>query len=335
MAGARPAGGVVKRALVVLLCAGLAVWSACSREEPVSEPGSPARPAGPASAASTTACATDRFPTSRGELVLTPLGRASLLLGWDGKAIYVDPTSAMIADAALPRADVVLITEARSDHLDAVALERLGRPGVVVVGPPEVAGQVHVDVVLREGDSAPLLGAVATAVPLYSVARGPAAGLRYHDRGRGQGYVLELGGLRVYVSGDTECTPEVKALERIDVALVAVRDPIAMTPDEAAACLAAMRPRVALPYHDWRVDLAPLARALEGGGVELRVRDFYPQGDVLRTEAMAYCARGEWGICRDRLDAARTLDPQGEQEARVVGARARIRDWQRPFPAWW
>jgi L-ascorbate metabolism protein UlaG (beta-lactamase superfamily) len=325
----------MKRDLLALVVFAAVVGSWWSRERPKSDPATAEHPAGPASAASTTDLATDRFPTAKGDLVVSPLEHASILFGWDGKALYVDPSSLAVADEKLPQADIVLVTEAQYDHLDAVAVERLTRAGTVVVGPPSVAEKVHVDVVVRDGDTRTVHGIVVTAVPLYSVERGPAPGRLYHARGRGEGYVLDFGGTRVYVSGDSECTPEMQALERIDVAFVAVKPPVAMTPGEAARCIDAFRPGVVLPYHDWRVDLSDLERDLRPRGVDLRERDFYPRAAQWRKEATRFCGEGHFGICRDVLDKAKTLDPAGEADQEVVHLREQVRAWQSPFPPWW
>jgi L-ascorbate metabolism protein UlaG (beta-lactamase superfamily) len=325
----------VKRVLGAVVLLALVAWSALTHEPLVGQPGTPSWPAGPGSAASTTTRATDRFSTARGDLVVTPLEHASVLLGWDGKAIYVDPTTPPIDDVTLPKADVIFVTEARFDHLDAVALQRVSRPGTIVVGGTAVGERARVDAVMSDGETREILGIVATAVPLYSVERGPGPGLRYHDRGLGHGYVLDFAGTRVYFSGDTECTPETMALERIDVAFVAVSGPTSMSPGEAARCIEAMRPHVVFPYHDRRMDLSGLERALVGQGIEVREREFYPRPETFRTQAFESCAHGRWGVCRDQLDLARTLDPMGETDPRVVHARAQVRAWQSPFPPWW
>jgi L-ascorbate metabolism protein UlaG (beta-lactamase superfamily) len=334
---AAPPQGVttVKRALFVIVCVALVAWSVFSREQPVSDRDTPQIPGAPGSAAATTVHATDRFPTAKGELVVSPLEHASVLLGWDGKAVYVDPTSSAVDDEKLPQADVIFVTEDRFDHLDAIAVERLWRPGTIVVGPRAVAEKIHVDIAMQNGDTREVLGIVATAVPMYSVERGPGPDLLYHDRGRGNGYVLDFAGTRVYLSGDTECTPEMKELRHIDVAFVSLSAPTAMTPEEAVQCIAAFEPRVVFPYRDRRVDLSALESALPARGVEVRVRNFYPRPEYWRVDALEFCAAGHFGVCRDHLDMAKALDPQGETEPRVVHAREQVRAWQSPFPAWW
>jgi L-ascorbate metabolism protein UlaG (beta-lactamase superfamily) len=335
MAAAPQGDPTVKRALFLIVCVALVAWSALSREQPVSDRDTPPIPAAPGSAATTTALATDRFATAKGDLVVSPLEHASVLLGWDGKAVYVDPTSQAVASESLPKADVIFVTEDRFDHLDAIAVERLSRPGTIVVGPRSVAEKIHVDIPLQNGDAREVLGIVATAVPMYSLERGPGPGLLYHDRGRGNGYVLDFAGARVYLSGDTECTPEMKALQHIDAAFVSLSAPTAMTPEEAVQCIEAFEPRVVFPYRDRHVDLSALEKALPARGVEVRVRNFYPRAENWRVDALGFCAAGHFGVCRDHLDMAKALDPEGEADPRVVHAREEVRAWQSPFPAWW
>lgn len=245
---------------------------ACSRETPGSNPSAVPVPAAPASAAFVSRHSTDRFGTDRGELVVTMLDRASVLLGWDGKAIYVDPTSEAIADASLPKADVVLVTHDHYDACDAVAVSRLEKAGSIVVGPPSVTRKTRVDVVMSNGDARDVAGMGVVAVPMYNVRRGPGPRLLYHPPGRGNGYVLDLAGTHVYFSGDSECTPEMKALQHVDIAFVSVGLPSTMPSEEAAECLEAMHPRVAFPYHQPRAS-PELVAALEGSGIDVRERE--------------------------------------------------------------
>jgi L-ascorbate metabolism protein UlaG (beta-lactamase superfamily) len=288
--------------------------------------------ASPASVA-TSDRATDHFPTSSGDLAIAPLEHATLLFVWRGLAIYVDPTSPTVDDASLPPADLVLVTCAHYDHLDPLALSHVRKPGTVVVGSPGAAARAPVDVVMHEGETRPVLpGLEVTAVPLYGVARGPGPGARYHERGQAVGYVLDLGGTRVYVSGDTECTPEVRALPDLDVAFVSLNVPYAMTPAEATACVAAMRPKVVFPYAYRHAVPPTLDRAALGPGIELRRRQLYPRGEAYRARAYVAFTRGQWGYADDLLDEAKRVDPAGDDDWRVQWTRQWLREDERPWP---
>jgi L-ascorbate metabolism protein UlaG (beta-lactamase superfamily) len=276
---------------------------------------------------------TDHFPTSSGDLAIAPLEHATLLFIWRGLAIYVDPTSPTVDDASLPRADVVLVTDPHYDHLDPLALSHVRKPETIVVGPPGVAARAPVDVVMREGETRTILpGLEVTAAPLYSLARGPGPGLRYHERGQAVGYGLDLGGTRVYVSGDTECTPEVRALAGVDVAFVSLNVPYAMTAAEATACVADFRPKVVFPYAYRHAVPATLDRAALGPGIEVRQRQLYPRGEAYRARAYVAFTRGQWGYADDLLDEAKRVDPAGDADWRVQRTRQWLLEDERPWP---
>jgi L-ascorbate metabolism protein UlaG (beta-lactamase superfamily) len=275
---------------------------------------------------------TDRFATPRGTLSVLPIEHASLVLGWNGKAIYVDPSGRNISDASLPEADAVLITDLHYDHLDPIYVARLHRPESVTVGPEVVAARAPMDVVLHNGDTRTVLGVEVTAVPSYNVTRGPVEGVRYHEKGRDNGYVLDFGGFRAYVSGDTDCTPEIEALEHIDVAFISMNVPYAMTPAEASACVGAFHPSVVIPYAYRHADLSTLDRSRMGPGVELRLRNFYLPIDQLRERAYKVFVAGMWGWADDLLDLAKLRDPKGDSDWRVQMTRRWLREYERPWP---
>jgi L-ascorbate metabolism protein UlaG (beta-lactamase superfamily) len=139
-----------------------------------------------------------------------------------------------------------------------------------------VAKTVSEATVINNGESKILEGIKVEAIPMYNLVRGPSAGKLYHDKGRGNGYILTIGGKRVYISGDTECTPEMKALKNIDVAFVCMNLPYTMPPEEAAECVRAFRPKIVYPYHYRNSDLNVLAKALKSErGIEVRMRNWY------------------------------------------------------------
>jgi L-ascorbate metabolism protein UlaG (beta-lactamase superfamily) len=218
--------------------------------------------------------ATDHFATASGPLDVTPLNHASVLFAWAGKAIYVDPTMVALAAGGLPKADVIFVTDIHPDHLDFSALERLRQDGTRVVGPPAVAEKTHVDVVMKNGDASDVEGISVEAIPMYNLTRGPLPGKLFHDKGRGNGYVLGFGGSRVYLSGDTECTSEMRELQRIDVAFVCMNLPFTMPPAEAIPCIEAFHPKVLFPYHYRGSDLSEL-HVLADQGIDVRLRAWY------------------------------------------------------------
>ena len=218
------------------------------------------------------AAATDEFSTSAGMLRLTPIQHASLMIQAGSKVLYVDPAQG--AYEGRPQADYILITDIHSDHMVPALVAKLKKPGTVILGPRAVAAQVPGTTVISNGETKIIGAFQVEAIPMYNLK--PAAnGQIYHERGRGNGYILTYGGKRFYFSGDTEGTPEMKALRNIDVAFVCMNLPYTMTPQDAAEAVRAFHPAIVYPYHYRGQDPAVFARALEGTGIEVRLRDWY------------------------------------------------------------
>lgn len=218
----------------------------------------------------------DRVPAEGGDIEIQPIQHGSLRLSFGGEHIYIDPWSSGPLPSE-PKADLILITDIHGDHLDPAGVERVRDEDTVIVGPPAVAEQLPGTLSLRNGEKQQFGVARVEAVPMYNIARDPSEGELRHPPGRGNGYVLTLGGRRVYVSGDTACTPEMKALSNIDVAFVCMNMPYTMPPEEAAECVASFKPKVVYPYHFRGSDLSVFEQRLAGvSGVEVRRRRWYP-----------------------------------------------------------
>jgi len=144
-----------------------------------------------------------------------------------------------------------------------------------VIAPEAVAKTVTQAKVLRNGESTTWEAWKIEAVPMYNLTRGPSEGKFYHDKGRGNGYVLTYGGMRFYIAGDTEGTPEMRALKNIDVAFIPMNLPFTMTPEEAADAVRAFHPKIVYPYHYRGSNIKDFAKALAGSGVDVRLRDWY------------------------------------------------------------
>jgi L-ascorbate metabolism protein UlaG (beta-lactamase superfamily) len=214
------------------------------------------------------------FSTNAGALKITPINHASLMIEGGGKVIYVDPTSAGSYEG-LPSADLILLTDIHGDHMDTKILPKLQKGGTVIYAPAAVAKTVTSAVVTNNGESKTAGAWTVEAIPMYNIKRGPAEGKLYHDKGRGNGYVLTYGGKRIYISGDTEGIPEMRALKNIDIAFVCMNLPYTMPPEEAADAVRAFHPKVVYPYHYRGSDLKTFEKALEGSGVQVKLVDWY------------------------------------------------------------
>jgi L-ascorbate metabolism protein UlaG (beta-lactamase superfamily) len=222
------------------------------------------------------AAAPQTFPTSAGSVKITPLYHASTLIEAGGKVIYLDPSEPAKFDG-LPKADLILITDIHPDHMNPASIAQLSKPGTEILAAPAVVKTVTTAKPIANGETRTRGDWSIEAVPAYNLTRGPAPGKLFHDKGRGNGYVLTYGGKRFYFSGDTEGVPEMRALKNIDVAFVCMNLPYTMPPDEAAAAVRAFRPKVVIPYHYRGSDLSIFQKGLEGSGVEVRLLDWYPK----------------------------------------------------------
>ncbi len=194
----------------------------------------------------------DHIPTAKGgDLVIHPINHATFAMAWNGTTIYVDPIGGAAAFAGMPSANLVLITDIHGDHLSADTLAAVTGPDTAIVAPQAVAMQLPDDLrakttVLANGESKSVKGISLEAIPMYNTTKDR---LQYHTKGRGNGYVAAVGGKRIYISGDTEDIPEMRALKNIDVAFVCFNLPYTMTEEQAASAVREFAPKIVYPYH--------------------------------------------------------------------------------------
>jgi len=216
----------------------------------------------------------EEFKTTAGVVKITPIRHASMMIEAGGKVIHVDPWSQGSYDGLSP-ADLILITDIHPDHLDDKAIARVKKSGTVFIAPAAVAKTVTGARVIGNGESATWDKWKIDAVPMYNLKRGPSEGKLFHDKGRGNGYILTYGGTRFYIAGDTEGIPEMRGLKNIDVAFVPMNLPYTMTPEEAADAVREFHPKVVYPYHYRGSDTAAFKKALDGTGIDVRLVNWY------------------------------------------------------------
>jgi len=231
----------------------------------------------------------DQIATDKGNLVIHPIHHATFVMQWNGKTVYVDPVGGVKPFADLPKPDVMLVTHIHGDHFDAATLEALvpvgGQP--FIIAPPTVAEKIPESLrgrskvrILTNGERTEADGIAIKAVPAYN--KTPEKE-KFHPKGRDNGYVLTMGGKRVYIAGDTEDTAEMRALKGIDVAFLPMNLPYTMTVAKAADAIREFKPKIVYPYHyrsgdKTKADLEELKRLVgKDSGVEIRVREWYPE----------------------------------------------------------
>lgn len=215
----------------------------------------------------------DVIKTPAGDLEIFFIGHGTLMMKFAGKTIYVDPYSKLADFSKLPKADLILITHEHPDHLDNDAI-RMIRKKETEVTASEKAGEKLTGVsIMKNGDARTTSGITIEAVPAYNLVHKRENGQPYHPKGQGNGYVLTFGDKRIYIAGDTENTPEMKALKNIDVAFLPMNLPYTMTPEMVVDAARAFKPKVLYPYHYGESDTSKLTALLKKESeIEVRIR---------------------------------------------------------------
>lgn len=214
----------------------------------------------------------DSFKTKEGQnLQLTFIKHASLILVFDGKTIYVDPVSQYTDYSVLPKADIILITHEHPDHLDPQAIAAIEKEGTVLIANPASQAKLGKGLAVRNGEQLQPVGWLdLEVVPAYNTTPGRDI---YHPKDRDNGYILTIGGSRIYIAGDTEDIPEMKQLKDIDIAFLPVNQPYTMTVPQAAHAAQMFRPKILYPYHYGDTQIQELKEALKDTSeVEVRIR---------------------------------------------------------------
>jgi L-ascorbate metabolism protein UlaG (beta-lactamase superfamily) len=221
------------------------------------------------------AFSSDVLKTSQGDLKMTFIGHGTLMFTLNDKyVIHIDPVSREADYSQLPKADLVLITHEHGDHLDPSALSVLRKPDTQIFLTEGCLGKFPDGKVMHNGDSTTWQGIRIEAVPAYNIKHMRGAGSPYHPKGSGNGYVLTIGDTRIYIAGDTENIPEMKALRDIDVAFLPMNLPYTMSPEMAADAAKSFNPKFLYPYHYGQTDPQKLVDLLKDqSGIEVRIRE--------------------------------------------------------------
>ncbi|MEW6520407.1 MAG: MBL fold metallo-hydrolase [Thermodesulfobacteriota bacterium] len=227
----------------------------------------------PLAASARTPFAADTIKTSAGDLIITFIGHGSLMFDFAGRIIQVDPFSKLADYSTLPRADIILITHDHYDHLDLPAVNSTRKASTEMVLTETCARQVKGGIVMHNNEVKTVQGVKIEAVPAYNLIHKRDNTQPFHPKGEGNGYILTFGDKRIYVAGDTENTPEMKALRDIDVAFLPMNLPYTMTPAMVADAARAFRPKILYPYHYGETDTAKLVDLLKDDkDIEIRIR---------------------------------------------------------------
>lgn len=226
----------------------------------------------------------DVIPTNSGDIKITPILHGTLVIEYQGKTIYVDPYGGASAFDGQNTPDIVLITDIHGDHHNPETLDGLDLSKATIVAPKAVADQLDESksksiLVMNNDQGQKVSDIFISTIPMYNL---PETDDSRHPKGRGNGYILSMGGKNIYLSGDTEDIPEMRALKEIDVAFVCMNLPYTMDVDQAADAVSEFKPSIVYPYHyrgtDGLADVEKFKSLVNANApeVEVRLKNWYP-----------------------------------------------------------
>jgi L-ascorbate metabolism protein UlaG (beta-lactamase superfamily) len=215
----------------------------------------------------------DKLATSAGTLEMHFIGHGSLMFKLNGYVIYIDPASSSGNYEFLPKADLILVTHEHGDHLDSALIRTLKKKETMLFCNKNSARTIPWALDMSVGERQEINNIVIQAVPAYNIVNERSPGQPFHAKGEGNGYILTIGGKRIYIAGDTENTPEMKALKNIDVAYLPMNLPYTMTPQMVADAAKAFRPKILYPYHTGETNTDELLNLLKDSGITVRIRN--------------------------------------------------------------
>jgi L-ascorbate metabolism protein UlaG (beta-lactamase superfamily) len=228
------------------------------------------------------AAAEHRITANDGDIVFRPIKHASLVISWNKITIYVDPYDKPSLFKGLSAPNLILITDVHEDHMDVETLKAIDTTHSTLVAPSAVAAKLPAELATRvvklaNGETQKVEGVEISAVPMYNIYERK----NLHPQGRGNGYIIQLGGKRIYISGDTDDIPEMRTLKNIDVAFLCMIPPYTMSVDQAADAVKAFRPKVVFPYHYQNSDVQRFKFLVEQSvpGTEVKLDNWYPLGN--------------------------------------------------------
>lgn len=217
----------------------------------------------------------ETFKTAKGdEVKIALINHGSLAVIYNETVIQVDPVgnfyNTKIDYSSFPKADYILITHEHGDHLDKATIDAISKETTKVILNEKSQKQIGTGVTMKNGDQLTYNGIVIKAVPAYNTTIGRE---NFHPKGNGNGYVLEIDGLKIYISGDTEDVPEIAQLEKIDVAFLSMNQPYTMTPQQCVNAAKMLQPKVLIPYHMGETNWEEFQNAfdIECSGIELKM----------------------------------------------------------------
>ena len=219
----------------------------------------------------------DEFTTKSGKTVkITCIKHGSLEISYNGTEIQVDPVGFGVQPTTdynqFPKANIILLTHEHKDHFDREAITCIRTPATSIYSNTAVYNMFRNSIAMKNGDSIQYAADIKIeAVPAYNYMEGHEM---FHPKGRDNGYILTLDGLRIYIAGDTEDIPEMEQIKDIDIAFLPCNQPYTMTVDQLVNAAKIIKPKVLFPYHYSETPVARAVMKLAGSGIDVRIRDY-------------------------------------------------------------
>ena len=218
----------------------------------------------------------DAFKTKSGKMVkFHALVHASIRIEYDGKEIEIDPVTKLgnrtIDYSVIPKADYILVTHEHGDHFDKAAISQLTDDKTQLITNQRCADMLGYGQVMSNGKSLKLNDFTIEAVPAYNISEGRT---QFHPKGRDNGFIITLDGLRIYVAGDTEDIPEMQDIKDIDIAFMPCNQPYTMTTEQLVKAAKTVQPKVLFPYHYGQTDVSGIPSQLKDNGIDVRIRHY-------------------------------------------------------------
>ncbi|MFC2137240.1 MBL fold metallo-hydrolase [Bacteroidota bacterium] len=214
----------------------------------------------------------DKIKTSSGEIEMTFIGRGTLMFSYNDYIIHVDPVGRYADYNQMPNADLILVTHHHGDHLDGSAIGKIKKENTVIIC-TEICSKELEGIILKNGETKTISDIQIDAVPAYNLVHKRDNGEPFHPKGDGNGYVLTIDNIKIYVAGDTENVPEMKDLKNIDIAFLPMNLPYTMTPEMVANAAEMFNPKILYPYHYGSTDPNKLVELLKDKeNIQVRIR---------------------------------------------------------------
>ncbi len=188
----------------------------------------------------------DMIKTANNEITILPISHASMILKIKDKTIFIDPVGDKALYSAYPNPDLIIFTDNHGDHLNVDLVKEIKGAKTIILGPKAVEEKLKGIKIIGNGEKTTLAGMTITAMPMYNTTK---ERLKYHSKGRGNGYLFEIDDKRIYHSGDTEDIPEMRSLKNIDAAFICMNLPYTMTEEQAASAVLEFKPKIVYPFH--------------------------------------------------------------------------------------